>query len=233
MHLAVGRAPAVVRLTRLQTTIRGPDDAWGRAGRPQQMLVSADVSLRAGRVGAASARRDALASDTVHYGRLAKAVVGAVEAIVDGRSGRADEQPLPLRDVLARLWLCLAGRFPWQSSPPRDAAPGPLIDAAAVSCLELTAHLPKASRLGDGVSLVLTGVFPPGTGAGTPVMYGLTLRLHGLRVPTLVGVNDNERRSRQAVVVSVEVDNFVAPIDTHCALEALVVDVRWPSSLRV
>ncbi|KAM4059042.1 dihydroneopterin aldolase domain-containing protein [Hirsutella rhossiliensis] len=232
MHVAVGRAPAVVRVTRLQTTIRGPDDAWGRGARPQPMLVSADVSLRAGGAGSASAASDALAGDTVHYGRLGKALLAGLGRLAEGGE---QQQPLPLFTVLLHMWLHLTGRDPLSSG--QDAAvPEPLIKASAVRCLELTAHLPKASLLGDGVSLTLTGVFPGAKGHGEPVddgrlsMYGRTLRLHKLRVPTLVGINDNEREAKQAIIVSVEVDNFVALVDTYHALEACVVEKIEASS---
>lgn len=230
IHVAVGRAPAVVRLTRLQTTIRGPDDAWGRAARPQPMLVSAHLSLRAGGFGSASAASDALVGDTVHYGRLSKTLLAGLELLAEGR-----EQPLPLFTVLSHMWFHLTGRHPLSSDRDgRDvvAVPEPLVRASAVRCLELTAHLPKASLLGDGVSLTLTGVFPSGQDQGEPAddgplsMYGRTLRLHKLRVATLVGINDNERKAKQTIVVSVDVDNFVAPVDTYHDLEARIVEVR-------
>ncbi|EQL02506.1 dihydropteroate synthase [Ophiocordyceps sinensis CO18] len=192
------------------------------------MAVSADVTLRAGGLGSASAARDVLAGDTVHYGHLAKALLVSLERLTG-----AAAQPLPLSTVLSHMWLHLTGRDPPSSSSGHAAAvpEEPLIKASAVRCLELTALLPKASLLGDGVSLTLAGVFADGEPADGPLsMYGWTLRLHKLRVPTLVGINDNEREAKQAVVVSVEVDNFVASVDIYHALEARIVQKMDSSS---
>ena len=55
--------------------------------------------------------------------------------------------------------------------------------------------------------------------------YARCLRFHGLRVPTLIGVNPNEREAKQMVVVDVEIDRFDALEDIHTELESLIVAV--------
>lgn len=58
-------------------------------------------------------------------------------------------------------------------------------------------------------------------------LYAISLRLHDLRVPTLVGVNENERLARQFVVATVTLDKFNPVAEDHyTALEALVVKVN-------
>ncbi|KJZ78309.1 hypothetical protein HIM_02347 [Hirsutella minnesotensis 3608] len=230
---AVGRPPAVVCVKNLQTTVQGPDDAWGRRDRPQPMLVSARAVLRRG-FGATSAR-DALDADTVHYGQLSKAILASLEALPAARntgsgSARGDE-PLDLFRVLSHIWLRLTGCDPLSGYrlAAGTGAGKPLVNAAAVRSLEITAKLPKASLVGQGACLTLSGVLDGDSDC--PVnMCARTLRLHGLRVPTVVGINDNERKAKQAVVVNVEVDNFRAPCDTFQALEARIVECIEASS---
>lgn len=62
--------------------------------------------------------------------------------------------------------------------------------------------------------------------------YARCLGLHGLRVPTLIGVNSNERAAKQMVVVHVEIDRFDVQEDIHTELESTIVEVcdvsyRW------
>ncbi|KAI1329141.1 Dihydroneopterin aldolase-domain-containing protein [Xylariaceae sp. FL0255] len=61
--------------------------------------------------------------------------------------------------------------------------------------------------------------------------YARTLRLHELRIPTLIGVNDNERTAKQMVVADIEIDRFdIDSVDIHTELERLVVDTISESS---
>ncbi|KAK3360010.1 hypothetical protein B0T25DRAFT_534512 [Lasiosphaeria hispida] len=87
-----------------------------------------------------------------------------------------------------------------------------------IPSLLLTITLPKASLLGSGVSLTATSVF------GEPApLSAVALRLDSLRVPTLVGVNSNERLAKQIVWTSK---------DFYTELETLVVQF-WDIHVRM
>ncbi|KLU87755.1 hypothetical protein MAPG_06748 [Magnaporthiopsis poae ATCC 64411] len=58
----------------------------------------------------------------------------------------------------------------------------------------------------------------------------MCLRLHGLRVPTLIGVNPNERLAKQFVVTDIEIDKFDYAPDVYTALEALAVKIIGDST---
>ncbi|PHH75264.1 hypothetical protein CDD80_2510 [Ophiocordyceps camponoti-rufipedis] len=206
---AADRAPASVRVRGLQTTIQGPRDAWGRPDRSQPMTMSAEVSLRG--AFAATSSHDALTVDTVHYGKLSKAILASVGGMLSST--------LSLSSVVALVWRDLTcGTADDDQPSARDASGAPsLLDAETVGCLVLTARLPKASLMGDGVSFSLAG----GVNALEPVGV---LRLHALRVPTVIGINENERMARQSVVMSVEVERLNAATDVYPALEAKIVE---------
>ena len=74
--------------------------------------------------------------------------------------------------------------------------------------------------LGIGVSAFSTCVFRADGGIDN---FSRSLKLHGLRIPTLVGVNPNERLAKQIVSVSVEIDRTRE--DRYAQLEELVVKV--------
>ncbi|POR31245.1 Uncharacterized protein TPAR_08555 [Tolypocladium paradoxum] len=225
IHVAIGEAPAVVRVNNLHATVKGPNDAWGRRNRPQPIQISVKVELR--KPFSATSRADALASDTVHYGQLSKAILTSLERLAaETAAGRAP-CPLSLSEVLTCVWLDLTGFYPTGG---RAENPEPFLDTSVVRCLEMTAHLPKASLVGDGVSLAFTGVFGNDLDGTSMRLYGRTLRLHNLRVPTLIGINDNEREAKQAAVVNVEIDNFEATCDFFNSLEAKIVDRMENSS---
>ncbi|KND94734.1 hypothetical protein TOPH_00108 [Tolypocladium ophioglossoides CBS 100239] len=217
IHVAVGEAPAVVRVNNLHATVKGPNDAWGRRNRPQPMQISVKVELR--KPFSATSRADALASDTVHYGQLSKAILASLESLATA----AEQAPWPfsLSEVLAYVWLDLTGFYP---TGKRAESQEPFLDTSVVRCLEMTVHLPKASLVGDGVSFAFTGVFGNDLNGTSMRLHGRTLRLHNLRVPTLIGINDNEREAKQAAVVNVEIDNFGATSDIFNSLEAKIVD---------
>ncbi|PFH55838.1 hypothetical protein XA68_17529 [Ophiocordyceps unilateralis] len=181
--------------------------------------MSADVSLQG--AFAATSSRDALAVDTVHYGQLSKAMLASVERLPAPPAGS-----LALSSVLAHVWRDIAGGGETSDG---DTLARPLLDAEAVRYLELMAHLPKASLLGDGVSLALTGGVGSDSAGAAPVP-ACVLKLHALRVPTLIGINDNERLARQSVVISVEIDSYDASADIYQAVEAKISQETIDSS---
>ena len=84
--------------------------------------------------------------------------------------------------------------------------------------------LPKASLLGNGVSLSggeLLGIIPEKMQS-----CSLKLKIHDLRIPTLIGLNANERLAKQMVVTSLEIDNWVEEQGHYVQIEQLVVKVN-------
>ncbi|ERS95140.1 hypothetical protein HMPREF1624_08350 [Sporothrix schenckii ATCC 58251] len=226
VQAAIGEPRAVIRVRGLQATL-GPgagQDAWGRNGRPQPAVLSAEAVLAAPFPEAANT--DQVAGDTVHYGTLSKAVLKSLK--------RWDEErpPTGLLHVLDGLWIDLTGRMATGAKPSSPDAPPsqdpsqnpPLLSASVVRSLSVTVLLPKATLVGEGVSLTSAGVLARAA-KGTAPIASNTLRLHRLRVPTLVGVHPHERTAKQAVVADIALDRFTEYEDVYTRLEAFVVQI--------
>lgn len=220
-----GEPVSVVRVRNLQAVTRAGVDAWGRPGKPQPMLVSAELSFR--HQFSQAPAEDRLGADTVNYGTLSKAILRTLE------NPRPDAEALGLGDVVNQIWLELTGCTVGQNPPavPEETtagSPRPLVDLSVLRFMSVTLTLPKASLLGQGVSLTASSVFGlRGPGAGAFVEgYATTLRLIGLRVPTLVGVNANERLAKQVVVADVELDKVNPSSSVYTFIEDRVVKAR-------
>ncbi|TQV97201.1 hypothetical protein V2A60_000174 [Cordyceps javanica] len=228
-------SPSTIKVKKLHATIKGPQDAWGRPDRPQPIAISAAVSLDAP-FGASSAN-DTVAADTVHYGLLSKAILSTLAAATSIRS---------LRHLLDTMWAELTGfdsrgcdiSVGAEQEQPRQP---PFLHFAQLRALEMTLHLPKATLLGEGVSLTAAGGFEAAAAAaaatdgGTLVKSAMrqsavSLKIHDLRVPTLIGVNSNERLAKQVVIASVEIDRLEDDLDVYAELEQTVVQVMSDSS---
>ncbi|KAL8370659.1 hypothetical protein RB595_000837 [Gaeumannomyces hyphopodioides] len=230
---AAGEPFAVVRVRNLQATVHAAQDAWGRSAKAQPLLVSAEVSL--GDPFEASSAADKVAADTVHYGILSKAILASLERYQqppgrDTEPAGADDGR-SLRGVLETIWSGLTGlTVEGARSPSRAGDKAPLLDTSRVRSMSVTVTLPKASLLGDGVSLTATSVFEQDGSLQRVAVFGICLRLHGLRVPTLIGVNPNERLAKQFVVTEIEVDKFDYAPDAYTTLEALAVKIIGEST---
>jgi dihydroneopterin aldolase len=212
--------PAVIRIRNLQYTIQGPADAWGRRGKPQPMYISADASLAAP-FGSSSAK-DAVAPDTVHYGLLSKAILKSL-AVFDH-----DTPTAHLHSVLERLWIDVTGYNALGGVVARDATLSSQL--SAIRGLRMSLQLPKASRLGGAVSLTASMSFhSQGHEDPSPSHRSMALAIHGLRLPVLIGVNENERLGKQVVVASVEVDRLAGVTDAYYKLEEVIEQVSVPS----
>ncbi|KAK4067374.1 uncharacterized protein Triagg1_7554 [Trichoderma aggressivum f. europaeum] len=235
VRFLAGQPPAIVRVRNLQTSIEGPSDAWNRKGKPQPLSVSASVMLKEAFDGSSSA--DSVEADTVHYGLLSKAILASLE----GQSQQAAEgsgdtakknQFSSLRDIVNTIWEDLTGQDCNGRAKVTDEdseAQTSFLKPSTIRCLELTVHLPKASLLGGGVSLTRIALFGR-DGESRPQPRGLSLKIHDLRVPTLIGVNDNERQAKQVVVATIEIDKFDIDKDIFTMIEGETVKVMSQSS---
>ncbi|KAG6003292.1 hypothetical protein E4U21_002220 [Claviceps maximensis] len=227
--LATGQTPSTVRVNNIQSTIQGPHDAWGRPDRAQPISVSVTVHLFHA-FGSASAS-DALTPDTIHYGLLSKVILSTLDSL---KPKTSIGQALSLPNVLARIWTDLTGLELFASASSSSSSNSanassnstPFLRLASLKGLELKIYLPKASLQGQGVSLTGHGVFED----STLITRGLSLKLHDVRVPVLIGVNDNERLAKQAVVANFEVERFNDRSDNYCDLESVVVEAMTSSS---
>lgn len=214
-----GEPCSVVRVRNLQSTVSSASDAWGRQDRPQPALVSVEASFRQRFL--ASAAADAVAADTVHYGVLSKEILKYLQE--RSAAAAADVEP-GLRATLEGMWTRLVG---CNLSGERKTGEETLLKPERLRHLVISVRLPKGTLLGDGVSLTATAAFGEG---GTMSRAALALRTHGLRVPTLIGVNGNERTAKQVVVASVEIDRYPSSRDEYAPIEALVTQVCTNSS---
>ncbi|KAI3400454.1 hypothetical protein diail_3075 [Diaporthe ilicicola] len=223
---AAGEPLAVVRVRNLQSTVVGPQDAWGREKTQQPLLVTAELHFTRA-FGAAAAADNVTSGDTVHYGSLSKLILACVDR--SNQHAEVADANIDLRVLLEMIWIVLTGRNVDGADAEPEAAP--LLDRSRLRFISLTVCLPKASLLGEGVSLTASNVYAPFTvGPAALSMYGLCLELHRLRVPVLIGVNSNERQAKQFVVVHVQVDKLDYYPDIYCELEKIVVQALEKSS---
>ncbi|KAG6088744.1 hypothetical protein E4U15_005285 [Claviceps sp. LM218 group G6] len=224
--LAAGPAPSVVRVQNIQSTIQGPHDAWGRPYFAQPISVSVAVHLHSS-FGSASTS-DKLTPDTVHYGLLSKAILATLDKSTqeDNEVSSCVCEALCLPEVLGRIWTDLTGLELFSSRIIRGRSGDPFLQVASLKRLEVKVCLPKASRVGGGVSLTGEGAFEN----GVLKMRGVRLGLHDIRVPVLIGVNKNERQAKQSVVANVEVERLDVKGDHYCGLEDVIVQAMTSSS---
>ncbi|KAI1401054.1 Dihydroneopterin aldolase-domain-containing protein [Hypoxylon fuscum] len=251
-----GEPVAVVRVRNLQGAIPVGRDAWGRPGKLQPVLLSSEVSFA--RPFEAASADDKLSSETVHYGNLSKTLLGSLElwgqsnkpktgtsenaaASAIAATGYAAEVQTPrTADVVELLWVRMTGRVVDGSRVALPLDQLPFLDSSKLQSLTLTVNLPKASLLGAGVSLTTTACFRDaaqrekdgeGEESKNPLRsYSRSLRISGLHVPTLIGVNANERKAKQMLVAEVEIDRYDVAEDIHSDLEKVIVDTMEASS---
>lgn len=209
---SLSHLPTIVRVKNLQAIIEGPQDAWGRINRPQPLFLTASVGFSEA-FGASSAG-DALNSDTVHYGLLAKALGATLHRLAGKQTSMA------LRNFADALWKDLTG-FDTRGERTGSVRGEAFLDPKLVSGVEIVARLPKASLVGSGASLTTRAWFEK----GDLVSRSVALQIHDLRVPTLIGVNANERLAKQVVVANIEVENLDDAVDKYCGIEEVVVSV--------
>ncbi|CZS91506.1 uncharacterized protein RAG0_02109 [Rhynchosporium agropyri] len=231
-----------ISITNLQAVLPLGIDAWGRPNITQPVLISTHISLR-NPFTTASSTDTVVSGSTVHYGTLSKAILKACVAFERVcKAGDGEERrEMSLRALVEFLHFYLTGS--------RDTVPvsqsqvalfiekdtdgkvlEPLLKNVEMQLFELEVTLPKASLMGSGISL--KGSFGYASGKEGPTAYSMVLKLKDLRIPTLVGVNPNERLAKQMVVVNVEILRWDVVGDEYCALEELVAKSTEESSFQ-
>lgn len=215
-----GEPSATIRVDNISLLYKGPHDAWGRPKRPQPLSVSLEIFLA--KPFDKTSAEDAIEPDTVHYGQLSKFVQSQLEELQIKHEGSQS-----LFSTLETLCGCLTGL---QLSGRRMLLLpiDPFLKNGSFKYLTVTMNLPKASAAGDGVSITRSGCM--GDDQGRPPFSVLkatssVLKIYGLRVPTLIGINSNERERKQTLIANIEIENWLYWEDEYCAIEAVVTKV--------
>ncbi|KAI1390259.1 Dihydroneopterin aldolase-domain-containing protein [Hypoxylon trugodes] len=165
-------------------------------------------------------------------------VAANVIAATGATTGSKEIETPRTADVFELLWVRMTGRVVDGSRVALPPDQLPFLDAARLRSLALEVRLPKASLLGAGVSLEVRASFrdhsvpkkEETTSKNPLVSYSRSLRIRGLHVPTLIGVNSNERGAKQMLIADVEIDRFDVAEDIHSELEKIVVETMEASS---
>ncbi|KAK0657175.1 Dihydroneopterin aldolase-domain-containing protein [Cercophora newfieldiana] len=214
VRAAAGEPVAVVRVENLQAVTGVACDAWGQVDKPQPLLISAEISFA--QPFTAAAIQDTLTHETIHYGTLSRAILASLKESTD---------EVGLHQIVEDIWLYLTG----QTLPTGEESPDGnfLLPAEArkeIRFLSITATLPKASLLGSGVSFTVSV-------ASQAKLYSKELTIHKLQVPTLIGMNKNERLAKQFVITTVAFDKLeYFARDFYVEAEASVVKILEESS---
>ncbi|KXJ95734.1 Dihydroneopterin aldolase-domain-containing protein [Microdochium bolleyi] len=256
-----GEPVAVVRVRNLAATIPCGRDAWGRSGKVQPVLLSSELSFRSGFQTSSADDRlvDSETVHYGNLSKTLLAGVEGLSSAGAAASNTTTSSTPSSSAIFELLWVRLTGRVLDGSRVALPLDQVPFLDAAALRSLSLTINLPKASLLGAGVSLTSTASFKdrdtllgggdddnndkntnakskddgdePEKKKNPLTAYARSLRISGLHVPTLIGVNDNERKARQMLVAEVEIDRFdITGDDVHDQIERVVVEVMEASS---
>jgi dihydroneopterin aldolase len=230
-----------IAVQNLQTILPLARDAWGRPSKPQPLLISCTLSLR--HPFSSTSSTDTITSSTIHYGTLSKAILDACQEFRELCEDEVMPVPMHIRALVCYLQFWLTGcdtlpRISSHLSLPANPNPAsnergkikekekerePLIHCSMLNSLSLEILLPKASLFGSGVSL--RGDFTYEEGHLGPSAYSMVLKLKELRIPAVVGVNGNERKAKQLVVASVEMERWDRMVDAYNELEEIVVKV--------
>lgn len=242
-----GEAHSIVRVQNLSTQALVGGSIWGVPSDDghrnvfQPVLISSTLSLR--EPFRSAAKSDTVNNSTVNYSTLSKEILKVVASRRPDLPHSEEFQGLQVDWTLYELFkwihLWLTGYFPLGSHPTTSsvsknfdggcpclaeksnpAYKPPLLDIKSLFELGFTLFLPKATLLSSGVSLTTSSMYFPSS------LLRSTLKIHGIRVHTLIGVNRKERLARQLVVVSVEVDPYVCQEeDYYNELEQIIVKV--------
>lgn len=195
-------------------------DGWGwdrniHAMPAQPALISMSVSLQ--QPFKESSEIDDIADDTIHYGRLRSGIVEAVNGyniLTSSRGIVVEFSPDMLLENLYQYFF-------------RQAQ---LTTEEKINWASFKIMLPTASLLGAGISITNEMVYMKNkagvqaAGDNNPGRSS-TLRVHDLRIPTLVGILPKERLRKQIVVANVEIDRFIWAGDLHTDVEQILVKV--------
>jgi dihydroneopterin aldolase len=210
-----GEPSSTIRVGNLQVFVTGPHDAWGRSGRPQPATVSVEVGMS--KPFSTSSSQDAVEADTVHYGFLSKKIQEVLDSVQHD-----PEAPLSLAGMVQLIWEQLTGYYLLKDATAPNTGTS-FLKKGSFRYLKIDMKLPKASLAGNGVSYTASAFMGD---QDSPRAEAASVKIHHLRVPTLIGVNSNERQAKQTVIANIEIDKWIGSADEYSRIEALVTKVR-------
>jgi dihydroneopterin aldolase len=243
-----GEAHSIIRIQNLSTQALVGGSIWGVPSDDghrnviQPVLISSTLSLR--EPFRSAAQSDIVNNSTVNYSTLSKEILKVVASRRPDLSHSKEFQGLQrdwsLYELIKWIQLWLTGYLPSGSLPATLSASDflegvcpclaeksdpayrpPLLDIENLFEFGLTLFLPKATLLSSGVSLTTSSMYFPRNA------YRSALKIHSVRIPTLIGVNSKERLARQLVIVNIEVDPYICQErDYYNELEQIIVKVR-------
>ncbi|APA07063.1 hypothetical protein sscle_02g018330 [Sclerotinia sclerotiorum 1980 UF-70] len=221
---------AVIGVKDVQLSAPVGASAWGWNGVMaecpiQPILVSVSVALR--RNFKTASEDDDLTEDTIHYGRLRSAILEAVHRY-NTKFKPDNAAELSIKNVVTHLISALTVRH--------HLTIGKKVNWSSVKVM-----LPKSSLHGAGTSLTMQTIYreemPEDQDPGSPESFGVigrsvSLRIHDLTVPTLIGMLEKERLRKQNVIVNVEMDRWLWNGDSHWDMEQIIVKAMEESSFQ-
>ena len=172
-------------------------------GRQKSQPALITVTLSLAKSFDTAAEADALDNSTVHYGQLSKHIRSTIEKAGDHLS----------TEKLAQLVHDCASE---------TAGETPL------RAIETHIFYPKGSLLGDGAGYLFAVLFDP----EDRMIFSQVSYLKNVRIPCVIGINDNERLQKQPVVINVWLDPLPSGrSDDYARLEAVLANVRYMSQV--
>lgn len=186
-----------VLVRNLSVTANAGVDVWGRQ-KEQPALISVTLSLSERFKSAAEG--DVVDRSTVHYGKMSKNIIAAVQE--RAKAGWLSTHQLAL---LVEEAACKTAAEP-----------------SLISACEVTIYYPKASMLGEGAGMIHSR--NSSNGEVSRVLY-----LRNVRIPCLIGVNSHERKMKQAVIANLWIDCLGegSPGDGYTTAERILTEVRY------
>lgn len=253
--LEMGSKHSIIHVKNLSANARVGVDVWGReengkVNKFQPVQISASIALNEPFKTAATS--DSVDESTVHYGILSKEILKVLAFRAESPKSHNDgEKPEVIHTIEAdwSLTVLLDAIFSWLTHEPLqncDAAEvkslgwsetqystllrmamdckKTVVNMSSIQELKLSCFLPKGSILGSGVSLRLLTI--PDQTVSDSLTFCSILKLHDIRIPTLIGVNANERLAKQMVIANIEIDGYMVYYgDLYHKLEQVVVKV--------
>lgn len=221
VHHSAREPHSVIRVSSLHVDLPAVRDAWGRYPKSQPALITCAVSLHQPFTSASA--KDAVTSSTIHYGNLSKAIIEACHRFSD----ICPISPMPLSLLLHYIQSWLTGVNSMDDKK-FELLAIPLIEPMGVELLTLEIFLPKASLLGSGVKM--EEAFRYNRGKIAIESYSVMLEICCLKIPVIIGVNQNEKLAKQVVVVSIQIDFYDTTFgEDFYELEQIIVKVIFPS----
>jgi dihydroneopterin aldolase len=171
-------------------------------GRPKVQRAHISVTVTLNEQFGSAATTDTVDGSTIHYGTLSK----MLQADLQNRKSEWAST------------LTLAGDIANSVKKVADSTP--------IYALETNICYLKGSMFGDGAGFTASRIMQ------NSCLHSYVLFLRNVRIPCLIGVNPNERKHQQPVVLNIWIDCVHdSRTDDYAQLESFLFMVRWRDTL--